>query len=156
MAPMAAVTAVTWTARTTGTTRGAGTTRAEGRHRRTTRPTGAQHRRKRSTWEERGPLARRWSFRTKRGEHAMVVAMMVMDRDCGAGEEDDRHNENDAGDDHHPRSDLVKPRRPCSLQMRWRRDRGGRLHVGFRYLGHLSIMPTHVPVIKPRLQQVTS
>ena len=156
MAPMAAV---TWTARTTGTTRGAGTTRAEGRDRRTTRPTGAQDRRKRPAWEEGRPLARRWSLRTlgtKRGEHAMVMAMVVMDRDRCAGEEDDRHNENDAGDDHHPRSDLVKPRRPCSLQMLWRRDRGGRLHVGFRYLGHLSIMPTHVPVIKPRLQQVTS
>jgi hypothetical protein len=136
----------------------AGTTRAEGGQRRTTGPTGAHARGKRSTWEERWPLSRRKASRTlgtERAEHAMVVAMVVMDRDCGAGEEDNRHHENDAGNNHHPGRDLVQPRRPRSERMRWRRrDRGGRRDLRFRYLGHLSIMPRQLPAIKHCLAHV--
>ncbi len=158
---MAAMTTVTTV--TTVTTWTAGATRAEGAGHRwgTTGPTGTHARGKWTTREERRPLSRRRAFRTfgtEWAEHAMVVVMMVMDGDCGAGEEDHRHHENDAGDDHHPRRDLVEPRRPRSVHMlrRRRRARVGlrayqrRLEVRFRWLGHVSIMPTHAPVIKHR------
>jgi hypothetical protein len=43
----------------------------------------------------------------------MVLAEgVVMPGDRGTGEEDDRHHENDAGDDHHPRRDLVEAGMP--------------------------------------------
>lgn len=45
----------------------------------------------------------------------MVVVMTLMDPDGGTGEKDNRHHENDACDNHHPRRDLVKPRRPRSM-----------------------------------------
>jgi hypothetical protein len=88
----------------------------------------------------------------------MVVVMMVMNGDCGAGEEDNCRHENNAGDDHHPGRDLVKPRRPGSMQMRRRLRRAywGRLDMRFRCLGHVSIMPTHAPVIKHGHQQVAN
>ena len=157
MAAMAAVAAVT--TRTAGSTGGAGSTRAERprHHRRTTGPTGAHARRKWSTWEERQPLARRRTFRRFGTEEAMVVVMMVMAGDRGAGEEDNGHHENDAGDDHHPGRNLVKPGRPRCMQMRRRRRPcRQRLDRGFGCLGHVSIMPTHAPVIKHRRQQVTN
>jgi hypothetical protein len=72
-------------------------------HRRTARPAGAgddEH-------------AAGGTFRTARTEHAVVMAERVVTpaNHC-ASEEDDRHDENDSGDDHHPRGDLVQPRRP--------------------------------------------
>jgi hypothetical protein len=161
---VAAMTTVTtmpaMTTRPAGSTGLAGSTRAEGprHHRRTTGPPGAHTRGKWSTWEDRRPLARRRTFRPFGTEQAMVVVMMVMAGDRGAGEEDDRHHENDAGDDHDPRRDLVKPGRPRTVQMRWRRRCSCRIRLdrGFGYLGHVSIMPTHAPVIKHRRQQVTN
>jgi hypothetical protein len=152
---MTAMTAVT--TRTAGT---AGTAGTEGRHRRTTGPTGTHARGKWSTRKNR-PLSRRRAFRTfgtERAKHAVVMVMMVVDRDGGAGEEDHRHHEDDAGNDHHPCRNLVKPRGPCSIQAlrRRKRARGGRRDLGFRCLGHVSIMPTLAPVIKHCVQQVAN
>jgi hypothetical protein len=38
--------------------------------------------------------------------------MLIMPSDCGASEKDNRHDENNASNDHHPRRSLVEPRRP--------------------------------------------
>jgi hypothetical protein len=56
----------------------------------------------------------------------VIVIRLVMPGDRSAGEEDNRHDENDAGNDHHPRRGLVKPGRLCHRQRRRvdRLDRG--------------------------------
>ena len=106
-------TAVT-TAMAAGTTGPARThARPEGPwHHRTAGPTGAHARWKWPREHEHSPGRR--TFRTARTKHAVVMAEgLIMPGDCGASEEDDRHNENNARHDHHPRCNLVEPRRPC-------------------------------------------
>jgi hypothetical protein len=127
-------------------------TRAEGPwHHRAAGPTGAHPGWKRPTREDVHP------FGTARTKHAVVRAeRMIMPGDRGASEEDDRHDENRAGDDHHPRRSLVEPRRlrygrRC---VRRRRRAGGRLELGLGCLGHPSIMPTRAPAIKRRADGV--
>jgi len=61
-----------------------------------------------------------------------------------AGEEDDRNDENDARDDHHPRRDVIEPGVACHVR---RRRAGRRLERGFGCLGHDLIMPTCRPAI---------
>ena len=87
------------------------TTRAEGsRHHWATGPAGAHARGKRPTRKERPRTGRRavGTLGIERTVHAVVVVMVVvMPADCGAGEEDHRHHEHDACDDHHPRRHLI-------------------------------------------------
>lgn len=99
---------------TSGTTR---PTRSHARserarhHRRTTGPTGAHAWRK---WarENRYP-SRKGSFGTAGEKHPVVMAEgLIVTGDGGAGEEDNRHDEDNAGDDHDPCRNLVEPRRP--------------------------------------------
>lgn len=74
-------------------------------HRRTARPAGA------GAGDDEHPAG--GTFRTARTEHAVVMAeRLVMPANHCAREEDDRHDENDPGDDHYPRGNLVQPRRP--------------------------------------------
>src|SRR6516225_1911464 len=119
--------------------------RAEGPwHHRATGPTGAHPWWKRSTREDVHPFG---TFGTARTIHAVVRAeRMIMPRDRGAGEEDDRHDENRAGDNHHPRRSLVEPRMFQCVGRR-RRWPGRRLELGLGCLGHPSIMPTRAPAI---------
>ena len=138
----------TWSARTH--------TRAEGpRHHRTAGPTGAHPRWQWSTREDEHPLG---TFGTARTKHAVVRAERVITPgNGGAGEEDNRHDENRAGDDHHPRRSLVEPRRlrhGRRCVWRWRRAGVRRLELGLGCLGHPSIMPTRAPAIKRRADGV--
>jgi hypothetical protein len=75
-------------------------------------------------------------------DHVMVVIAirLVMPGNCGAGEEDNRHDENNAGNDHHPRRSLVEPGRLCHRRRR-RGVRRDRLDRGFGWFSHLLIMP---------------
>jgi hypothetical protein len=101
---------------------------------------------RRSTRENEQPLSSSWRQATRatggtRGEHAMVVIAirLVMPGDCSAGEEDNRHDENNAGNDHHPRRSLVESGRLCRRRRR-RGVRGDRLDRGFGWFSHLLIM----------------
>jgi hypothetical protein len=130
--------------------RAAGTTRAEGPG---TGPTGTRARGKRPARIERPRTRRRaaGSLGIERTVNAVVVRVMVMPADCGAGEEDHRHHENDACDDHHPRRHLIQPRMFCRVRRgsrigRRRRARRRR-ERRFGCLGHASIMPRHGPAI---------
>jgi len=86
--------------------------------------------------------------RTAGSEHAVViaVALVVVPEDYGAGEEDDRQDEKDPGDDHDPRCGCVEPGR---LGRRGRRRRrscgdGSRLDRGFGCFAHaLNIALAH-------------
>jgi hypothetical protein len=122
--------------------------RAEGsRHHRTAGPTGA-HAGGKWSWEDDHPVG---AFRTARTKHAVVMTEgLIMPGDEGAGEEDNRHDENRAGDDYHPRRGLVEPRMLRYVQRRRRRAKRRRLDLGLRCLGHSLIMPTRAPVIKHR------
>jgi len=97
------------TAVATWTTGPAGThTGAEGpRHHRAAGPTRAHAGRKWS-WENDhslGPAGTAWAV------HAVVVTeRVIMPGDECAGEEDDRHDENRAGDDHYPGRSLIQTR----------------------------------------------
>ena len=138
----------TWSARTH--------TRAKGpRHHRTAGPTGAHPRWQWSTREDEHPFG---TFGTARTKHAVVRAeRVIMPGDRGASEEDNRHDENRAGDDHHPRRSLVEPRRLRYGRRRVRRRRRAgvrRLELGLGCLGHPSIMPTRAPTIKRRADGV--
>jgi hypothetical protein len=138
-------TAVTaWAARTHA--------RAEGsRHHRTAGPTGA-HAGWKWSWEDDHPVG---TFRTARAKHAVVMTEgLIMPGDEGAGEEDNRHDENRACDDYHPRRGLVEPRMLRYVQRRRRRAGRWRLDLWLGCLGHPSIMPTRAPVIKHRAQGV--
>ena len=119
-------------------------TRAEGpwHHRRTTGPTGAHPGWKLPTGNDERLVG------TARTEHPGVVMTLVMPSECGTGEEDDRHHENNAGHDHHPGRSLVEPRRFCYMHRCRRRRPDGRRDLGFGCLGHPSIMPTCAPTIK--------
>jgi hypothetical protein len=138
-------------ARTAGPARPhARTPRPRHRHHRRTRPAGAHARRKRSTREDDHPRSQRRAveaLRTARTPHPVVV-VMAMPGDCGTGEEDCRHDENRASDDHHPRRSLVEPRMFCKRRQRRRRSNGWQLDRRFGCLGHLSIMPRCEPAIK--------
>ena len=118
--------------------------RTEGpRHHRTTGPTGAHAGWEWRTWDDEHPFG---TFGPARTKHAVMMAEgLVMPGDCGASEEDNRHDENRAGDDHHPRRSLVEPRgfRYVRRYVRRRRRRAGgrRLELGLGCLGHPSIMP---------------
>ena len=63
-----------------------------------------------------------------------MTERVIMPGDEGAGEEDDRHDENSAGDDHHPGRSLVEARR---LQLRAEAEagRGVAAGTGARVLG---------------------
>jgi hypothetical protein len=78
----------------------------------------------------------------------MVVAVgLVVPGDCGAGEEDNRRDENDASDDHDPRRGLVEPGTLYHVRRRSRVG-GRRLDRGFWWFSHLLIMPRHGTPIK--------
>jgi hypothetical protein len=84
----------------------------------------------------------------------VVMAIgLVVPSDCGAAEEDDRHDENNAGDDHHPRRDLEEPGRFCHVRRRSGVG-GGRLDRGFGCFSHLLIMPRHTTSIKRLADEV--
>lgn len=127
-----------------------GTARAEGsRHHRAAGPTGPHFRGKWS-WEDDHAFR---TLRTAGAIHPVVMTeRVIMPGGEGAGEEDDRHDENSAGDDHHPGRSLVEARR---LQCVRRRGRAGgwRLELGLGCLGHPSIMPTRAPAIKHRAEE---
>jgi hypothetical protein len=127
----------------TMTARAAGATRAERPW--ATGPTGAHARGKWSTRKYRPRSRRRalGALRTERAVYAVVVMVLVMPSDRGAGEEDHRDHEDDACDDHHPRRGLIKARVLCRVRRRARR----RLDRGFGCFGHALIMPTHGPAI---------
>jgi hypothetical protein len=122
-------------------------TRAEGsRHHRAAGPTGPRARGKRS-WEDDHAFR---TLGTAGAKHPVVMTeRVIVPGDEGAGEEDDRHDENSASDDHHPGRSLVEARR---LHCVWRRRRAGgwRLELGLGCLGHPLIMPTRAPAIKHR------
>jgi len=133
---------------TTGSARTHARSEGPGHHRRTAGPTGA-HAGWKWSREDEHP-AGRGTFGTAGTKHAVVMAEgegLIMPGDCGASEEDDRHDENNAGDDHHPRRSLVEPRR---LRYGRRRAGGWRLDLVLGCLGHLSIMPTCAPTNKHR------
>ena len=131
-------------------------TRAEGtrHHRWPTGPTGAHARGK---WSARNQPRSGWWRRAvgtlgiERTVHAVVVMVIVMPGDCGAGEEDHCHHEHDACDDHHPRRDLIQARMLRRVRGRSRigRRRRARRRRERRFgcLGHVSIMPRHGPAI---------
>jgi hypothetical protein len=128
-------------------------TGAEGAwHHRPTGPTGAHARGKWSGKDDH-------SFGTSRTAgtvHAVVTERVIMPGDEGAGEEDDRHDENSAGNDHYPGRSLIKTRRLRYARRRRRRRRragGRRLELGLGCLSHPLIMPTGAPAIKHRAQE---
>jgi len=125
-------------------------TRAEGsRHHRAAGPTGP-HARGKWSWEDDHAFR---TLRTAGAKHPVVMTeRVILPGDEGAGEEDDRHDENSAGDDHHPGRSLVEARRLHCVR-RWRRAGGWRLELGLGCLGHPSIMPTRAPAIKHRAQK---
>jgi hypothetical protein len=85
----------------------------------------------------------------------MVVAVgLIVPGDCGAGEEGNRHDENDASDDHNPRRGLVEPGTRRHVRRRSRVG-GGRLDRGFWWFSHLLIMPRQGTPIKRCTHEVT-
>src|SRR5262249_1093857 len=65
----------------------------------------------------------------------MTAVVMAITEDHGAGEEDDRQDEDDPGNDHHPRRGRVDLRRLDHLRWWGRRDRR-RLCCAFRCFTH--------------------
>jgi hypothetical protein len=124
-------------------------TGAEGTwHHRPTGPTGAHARGKWSGKDDH-------SFGTAGTIHAVVMTeRVIIPGDEGTGEEDDRHDENSAGNDHHPGRSLIKTRmlRYARRRRRWRAG-GRRLELGLGCLSHPLIMPTGAPAIKHRAQE---
>jgi hypothetical protein len=83
-----------------------------------------------------------------------MTERVIMPGDEGTGEEDDRHDENSAGNDHYPGRSLIKTRMLSYAQRRRRRRAGGRrLELGLGCLSHPLIMPTGAPAIKHRAQE---
>jgi hypothetical protein len=83
----------------------------------------------------------------------VVTERVIMPGDESTGEEDDRHDENSAGNDHYPGRSLIKTRmlRYARRRRRHRRRAGGwwrRLELGLGCLSHPLIMPTGAPAIK--------
>jgi hypothetical protein len=88
--------------------------------------------------------------------HAVVMTeRVILPGDEGAGEEDHRHDENRAGNDHYPGRSLIKARMLRCARRRRRRRAGGRrrLELGLGCLSHPSIMPTGAAAIKHRAQE---
>jgi hypothetical protein len=83
-----------------------------------------------------------------------MTERVIMPGDERTGEEDDRHDENSAGNDHYPGRSLIKTR---MLRYARRRRRAGgrrrRLELGLGCLSHPLIMPTGAPAIKHRAQE---
>jgi hypothetical protein len=127
-------------------------TGAEGTwHHRPTGPTGAHARGKWSGKDDH-------SFGTSGTAgtiHAVVMTeRVIMPGDEGTGEEDDRHDENSAGNDHYPGRSLIKTRMVRYARRRcWRRAGRRRLKLGLGCLSHPLIMPTGAPAIKYRAQE---
>jgi hypothetical protein len=125
-------------------------TGAEGTwHHRPTGPTGAHARGKWSGKDDH-------SFGTAGTIHAVVLTeRVIMPGDEGTGEEDDRHDENSAGNNHHPGGSLIKTRMLRYARRRRRRRARGRrrLELGLGCLSHPLIMPTGAPAIKHRGQE---
>jgi hypothetical protein len=71
--------------------------------------------------------------RTAGFEHAVVMAMAVVPEDHGAGEEYDRQDENDPGDNHHPRRGRIEPRWLGPWGRRGRGNRGDGSRLGRRF-----------------------
>ena len=134
-------------ARTSGPTRTH--TGAEGsRHHRAAGP----HARGKRSWQHDHSFRTFW---TAGSEHAVVMTeRVILPGDEGAGEEDDRDDENSPSDDHDPRRSLVEPRGPRNAWWRRRTGRwrtgGWRLEMGLGCLSHPTIMPTSAPAIKHR------
>jgi hypothetical protein len=129
-------------------------TRAEGpRHHRAAGPAGPH-----AGWkwprDNDHPFGTSWAARTPHSVVRPEGALTPGDK--GAGEEDNRDDENRAGDDYHPRRDLVEPRRLGCVRRRGRRRRAGvrRLELGLGCLGHPLIMPTSAAAIKRRAHGV--
>jgi hypothetical protein len=130
-------------------------TGAEGTwHHRPTGPTGTHARGKRSGKDDH-------SFGTS-GTAGTIHAVVMTERviiagDEGAGEEDDRQDENSAGNDDYPGRSLIKTRmlRHARHRHRRRRRAGGRRGLELRLgcLSHPLIMPTGAPAIKHRAQE---
>jgi hypothetical protein len=123
-------------------------------------PTGPHARR---IWSRRavGPLPGpgRRTVRTLRTEHAGVMLLkgQAVPGNCRAREEDHRHHEHRACDDHHPRCDLIKPgglRRIRRHMWWWRRLVRVRLGQRFGCVAHSSIMPRQGPLINDLGTQV--
>jgi hypothetical protein len=119
-------------------------------HHRPTGPTGAHARGKWSGKDDH-------SFGTS-GTAGTVHAVVMTERviipgDEGTGEEDDRHDEHSAGNDHNPGRSLIKTR--MVRYARRRRGAGGRrwLKLGLGCLSHPLIMPTGAPAIKYRARE---
>jgi len=76
--------------------------------------------------------------RTAGFKHAVVMAMAVVPEDDGAGKEYDRQDENDPGDNHHPRRGRIEPRWLGPWRRRGRRScgDGSRLGRGFGCFAH--------------------
>ena len=88
--------------------------------------------------------------------HAVVMTeRVIIPGDEGAGEEDDRQDENSAGNDHYPGRSLVQTRRFRHARRGRRRRAGGRRRLELRLgcLSHPLIMPTGAPAIKHRAQE---
>ena len=81
----------------------------------------------------------------------VVAEGVTLAGEHGAGEEHDRDHENDPGDDHDPRRDLIEPVVLCSERLRPRWWAGRRL--GFGCLGHDLIMPRRAPAINNRARE---
>ncbi len=89
------------------TTMAARTTGSWHRHHRHTTGTHGAHAGWEWPWDDEHPF---WTVGATGTEHAVVMAERVaMSADRGAGEEDDRNDENNPGDDHHPGRSLVEP-----------------------------------------------
>jgi hypothetical protein len=142
-------TMATWTTGSAWTHTG-----AEGAwHHRPTRPTGANARGKWSGKDDHSFGA----SGTAGTIHAVVMTeRVIIPGDEGTSEEDDRHDENGAGNDHDPGRSLIKTRMLRDARRRRRRRAGGRrrrLKLGLGCLSHPLIMPTGAPAIKHRAQE---
>lgn len=86
--------------------------------------------------------------------HAVVMTeWVIMPGDERTGKEDDRHDENRAGNDHYPGRSLIKTRMVRYARRRRRAGGRRRLELGLGCLSHPLIMPTGAPAIKHRAQE---
>jgi hypothetical protein len=113
-----------------------GTSRAREWAARPVGPAGEGRRRRRARGEAGLPRTvahRRRAPRATRTvgfEHAVVMAMAVVPEDHGAGKEYDRQDEDDPGDNHHPRRGRIEPRRLGPWRRRGRRSCGDGSRLG--------------------------
>jgi hypothetical protein len=121
-------------------------------HHRPTRPTGAHARGK---WSGKDDHSFGASGTAGTIHAVMMTERVIIPGDEGTGEEDDRNDENGAGNDHYPGRSLIKTRMLRYARRRRRRRAGGRrrLELGLGCLSHPLIMPTGAPAIKHRAQE---